>query len=285
MALLAAALIAAGCSSGSSPSSGTGSTSSAKSSTKAAAKKEPSPTQVVGAAYAKTIAKGGARMALTVTGADAGTGSGVIDFAHRATRLTMNSGGDTVEIRQLGLITYLRVAGQPLPDGKTWMRVDAAALAKSAGLSSSDLQSLTGAAGQSDPSSVLSYLQGVSSGAQKVGSDTIRGVKATHYRVTVDLLKVASRQPPAARKAMTRALTAAHLRTESTDVWTDDQGLVRRFRGPQPAAGAAKATPATVQLDLYDYGTTARVVAPPAAQTEDLAVMLQQLKALSGSGN
>ena len=70
-----------------------------------------------------------------------------------------------------------------LPGGRSWMRID---LAKAASQKGFDLAALGTNGPSQDPSQVLDYLRGAGR-ATKVGTETVRGIKTTHYRVTVDL--------------------------------------------------------------------------------------------------
>ena len=61
--------------------------------------------------------------------------------------------------------------------------------------------------GQSDPPQFLAYLETVSAGVTKVGTETMRGVDTTHYHATLDLAKAVDRAdvPPSLRDELSRS--------------------------------------------------------------------------------
>ncbi len=81
------------------------------------------------------------------------------------------------------------------------MRLDLARLERAQGI---DMNALT-STGRSDPTQMLSTLEGESDSIVTVGHDTVRGVATTHYRAVIDLGKVAgSANAVAARRRAPR---------------------------------------------------------------------------------
>jgi len=206
------------------------------------------------------------------------SGDGVTNFATGDSSLTMKyaaprvlSGG-AIEIRVVDGDGYMKMPeflGEIFGSDK-WFKMP-------------DLGGADGAVpglGQSDPSQFLAYLEGVSAGVKKVGSEPIRGVDTTHYSASIDL-----------RKAVARADAPESLRDDlknlfgnsdgpaaaiPADVWVDNDGLARRiklqldfgdFAGADAETGDLPTM--TISLDLYDFGVPVNVEAPPADEVTE----------------
>ncbi len=255
---------------------------------------KPSGRSVVLASVVKTAAARTARVAFEMSMSGLGSvsdvtanGDGAIDLGSGDSQLTMHFGGAMasfvpggIEARTVGGVAYVRlptIRGFELPAGKHWLEVDPSQLGgASAG-------SPLGLGGGSDPTKFLAYLEKVSNSVHEVGSDEIRGVETTHYRASLDLGKAVDRAnvPPALRDAAGALL--GQFGDVPVDVWVDAHGLLRRMRmeldlasflrgaGASGTSGVSGATPTvTVSLDLYDFGSPVRVVAPPADEVAPL---------------
>ncbi|HEY3961050.1 MAG TPA: hypothetical protein VGL84_00840 [Gaiellaceae bacterium] len=120
-----------------------------------------------------------------------------------------------------------------LPKGKTWIKIDTR---KAATFSGIDLNQLSA----NNPSEILSALEKTST-VTKAGTDTIGGIKATHYRVT------ANGQP--------------------ADVWVGpDNTLVRVTENVKVASATSSTT-----VDFSRYGEPVVVKVPKASQTVDIS--------------
>jgi hypothetical protein len=121
----------------------------------------------------------------------------------------------------------------------------------------------------------------------KVGSATVHGSSTTQYRVLVDIAKVIGILPKADQAAELKALKGANLKTLPIDVYIDGSGYVRRvviaLANLKVQAGTAPAS-IKVSIDLYDFGHSVNVTAPPASKTVDGAKLLAQLTAGLGGG-
>ncbi|HEX9380140.1 MAG TPA: hypothetical protein VF891_01470 [Gaiellaceae bacterium] len=135
--------------------------------------------------------------------------------------------------------------------------------------------------GQNDPGQMLDYLQGAGS-VEKIGSDTVRGLRTTKYRARIELGKVVEKIPEERRARMQHAIDVLHdigVNEIPMIVWVDDDDLVRRqtmdwtVKNPDDPSDRfhLKAT-----LELFDFGTKARVVVPPVAKTMSYAKFLKQ---------
>jgi hypothetical protein len=250
------------------------------------------------AASADATAKaGGARFELSVKQEVPGaaepvpiTASGVIDAAGRRALMTMDLsaladqlgavdlGDGRIEAVVDGLVVYMKASFLPdglLPPGKEWLRLDAAALAKRAGITAADLA----AVGGNDPLKLLDYLRGVSGTVDRVGEQELDGVSTTHYRANVDLRRSLKRLPPSVRtgaKPGIDRLVELAGPTLPVDVWVDDDGLVRRLEGTltmRPPGTTQKVT-TSYRLDLSEYGIEPDIQPPAKAKTVDLLSLL-----------
>src|SRR5512132_1293461 len=253
--LLALALVAAGCGSGSSLA-----------------------LDPVASAADRTLEKGTGRFdlqtafTLPLLGKSTLSGEGSFDNAKQAMDVTMNVQGggagmpSAVELRLLHTAMYMRLdelpAGGQLPKGKSWVKVDLERALKTLGV---DLANL--GVGQS-PTGVLAQLRG-STNTQKVGTETIDGVRTTHYRGTVDVQDALDQATAKERKALRRLLDEAKAHgidaTSTTfDVWVGDDGLVRRLTQQVGSVGQ-------VTMTFSHYGEPVQIAAPPAEETIDLS--------------
>jgi hypothetical protein len=195
--------------------------------------------------------------------------SGAEDFAHHAYDLVTTVESQRIDIRQVNQTMYERLPAalaQHLPGGKPWLAINLDALTKSAyGSSLSQLQS----SAQSDPSNLLSYLKGLSAnGAHLGGTATIRGVQTTEYDVSVDLNKVAAREPAAARAAVKAVIKQFGSSTFPMKVWVDSAHDVRQmsFQLAIPSSTGSGSSSVNATMQLYDFGAAVHVSAPPESQ-------------------
>jgi hypothetical protein len=113
-----------------------------------------------------------------------------------------------------------------------------------------------GPRGPNDPLWPLDALFGATGDAVQIGQETVRGVPATHYRVTVDLARADAALPagvsvPSGPYRSLRALPA--------EVWLDAAGLARRISvNSEPAAAEAVWS----IVELWDFGVAADITPP-----------------------
>jgi hypothetical protein len=243
----------------------------------------------VAQAASATTQAGGARMALVVrlagAGAPAGltvTASGFFNTSSRDGSMSMDvsglpasaarslAAGTHVDMVFKGTAFYMRspLLTSRLPGGKHWLKVDLSKLTGRLGLSAQQLTS-----GQSNPAQLLQYLK-ASGGVTRVGSDTIRGVPATHYRGSIDLRKL-----PAALGQNTKVdQLIAEIGSSAlpVDVWIDAHHLVRRMQmtfGVKPS-GATSPLNVAMTIDVFGFGPTPAVSAPAASDVYDVPANL-----------
>jgi hypothetical protein len=240
-----------------------------------------SPLEALTLVSAKTSEAQTAKLAFTVKTSGAGSqaqtvrAQGVADFTAKRFRMTMRVGGEKVDMVMIGTTMYMRMPGQELVPGKSWLKLDLVALSKAAG---TDLSSLTRGA-SNDPTQALALLKGVSSGIKEVGREQVRGADTTHYKATIDLRKAAERQGSGAKKQLEQVLEQAEAQSLPADVWIDDQGRLRKMqyalRMRVKGTGQQRSVAVSTTMELFDFGTTAKIGKPPASQVADFTELLQ----------
>jgi hypothetical protein len=232
----------------------------------------------VASAANRTLDKGTGRFdlqtafTLPLLGRATVSGEGSFDNAKQAMDVTLNVNGigagmpTSVELRLLQQAMYVQLDGLPaggqLPKGKSWVKVDLERALKKLGVDVANL-----GAGQS-PTGVLAQLRG-STNTQKVGTETVDGVRTTHYRGTVDVQDALDQATAKERKTLQRLLDEAKAHgvdaTSTTfDVWVGDDGLVRRLTQRVGSVGH-------LTMTFSDYGEPVHIEAPAADATVDLS--------------
>ncbi len=233
--------------------------------------------------------------------------SGVIDWEnHEASLAFDNPRMGVLQERVIGGSIYEKVPKKAIedmrnPSTRRWQEIDLGHLAKEQfGTSAPSVKDPLMQGGQS-PFSGLDYLRGVSTPVEKVGTQKVRGVRTTHYRMMAALLKVEANEPPRLKQSMSTARSS--LRSPGkvpVEVWLDKKGRVRREKitfkvpqAPQPGAKSSGSAPPapevtdvknTVVEDFYDFGTSVRVAPPPKDQIQNLTPIISRHKALAPAG-
>ena len=259
-ALLALALLAAGCGSGGSLA-----------------------LDPVASAAGRTLDKGTGRFDLQTTftlpllGRASVSGEGSFDNAKQAMDVTMNVKGvgtgmpGSVELRLLYPALYLRTdgllpMGGQLPNGKSWVKIDAERTLKNLGV---DLASARRPANRRQE-----YSRGCAVRRTRRRSARRRSTacprRTTAARSTLE--DALDRATAKERKALQRLLDGAKAQgvdaTSATfDVWVGDDGLVRRLTQTIGSVG-------NVTMTFSDYGEPVHIEAPPADETADLSGMV-----------
>jgi hypothetical protein len=152
--------------------------------------------------------------------------------------ISVDVGGNTTPVNAIfaGRTVYLRSAlfASTLPKGKSWIKIDTR---KSATFSGVDLKQLS----SNNPGDILAIIE-KSGNAKKIGTDTINGVDATHYQVTLGADKPA-------------------------DVWIGPgETLVRVTENVKVGSATS-----TTSIDFSKYGEPVSVKVPKASQTVDVS--------------
>lgn len=195
--------------------------------------------------YDSTVSAKTAKFSTTVKYTESGkpatmTGEGVVRFRPLAERVTMHVDGHEFQTIMVDGTVYFQVPGHG------WQQTD---VGQASG-------------GWSDPTQTLSYLEGVSSGVTKVGTDTIRGVPATEYKATIDMDKAAAKATAAQRKAIATAEKTMGTSTLPVEVWLDRQGRLVREHEAVTLTDDGQQVSTDTTIELYDYGTPVSISAP-----------------------
>lgn len=201
-------------------------------------------------------------------------GNGAVDMKNQRIRMSMSfpvPGFGSMQTDALfdGDALYMHLPealAQRIPLGKSWMKIDIAALAKSSGV---DMKQLTRGA-QGNPADLLQTLKAVGN-SRKIGSENIRGVATTHYRATIDPKKALDRIPDKqSASTLNQMLSTSGLRSIPIDVWIDRAGRVRRESMKFSAAG----TSMDMTVEFTRFGVAVDTTPPPADQVLDAGKLL-----------
>jgi hypothetical protein len=118
----------------------------------------------------------------------------------------------------------------------------------------------SGPRGPNDPLWPLDALFGASDDAVEIGPETVRGVPAARYRLTVDLARADAALPAGVSVPSGPYRWLSRLPAE---VWLDAAGLARRI-----SVNSEPAAPADAQVwsivELWDFGVAADITPPEA---------------------
>ncbi|MFF7606403.1 DUF1396 domain-containing protein [Streptomyces parvulus] len=185
-------------------------------------------------------------------------------------------GGQSAEIRLVDKAMYIGGGAEAAKemDGKSWMKFDLAAL----GAGGEELDQL-GSASQADknPATESTFLTGAKD-VEKVGTETVDGVKTTHYKGTVtiaDLEKTLADEDKATRDKRQKSLEQYEkmgLDKLTMDMWIDGDEHTKQFR----MRGDAAKGPLDMTITFLGFNEPVKVTAPPAKDTMDLAEMMKE---------
>lgn len=233
-------------------------------------------TTAVKAAFDKTASARSAHLSITEDIAAGGrtiraTGGGVVAFGSGDSDVTVNAGRQTIEERTLNGVLYAKIPSgerDVVPGKKQWIRLDLTKAARHGGSTGS---LVPGTPQLQDPNQSLRYLKGLS-GKQidKVGTENVHGVRTTHYKVRVDVGRLAGGSK--ARAAQLRKQFGSG--TVPLDIWLDQDGRLRQMRMDTPIKdpdqSSGHAGKLNMTLGLSHFGTHVKVTAPPSAQVADV---------------
>ncbi|MBM3677955.1 MAG: hypothetical protein FJW96_08745 [Actinobacteria bacterium] len=166
---------------------------------------------------------------------------------------------DGVMLREQG--RYVMYARSPafaanLPPGKEWMRFDLDAAARNQGIDFSGLVASQGTLGPLE--------HGIEK-TTKLETGEVAGVRATRYRVVLDVARAAAKVPAFGKQITAlEGATGIRLRQLKYDVWIDGDGLLRRVRFAIPLASEAARGSSTTTMTFTDFNQPVEVTAPPA---------------------
>jgi hypothetical protein len=235
-----------------------------------------SPAQAVRAAATSTAHEKSSKIEITTVatvGAQPVTikAGGAFDYANHTGQMSLQLPGGTlgtIEERIVGGVVYIEI-----PNAKGTFY-------------SLNLDDLVGTSfnTSTDPTSGLQALQGASSDVAKVGDETVRGAKTTHYKGTYDIKVALSKLSGAVKDALLRTFGSADLPPVPFDAYIDDQGRMRKLDQHLEITSNGQNIVTDTTLELYDFGTKVDVTAPPASQVKDGRPLLDALKGAGGTG-
>jgi hypothetical protein len=192
---------------------------------------------------------------------------GVLDFARRVGRATVTMIEGEANVVFAGDMTYFRLPAS-LHSQKPWIRIDRQDIEKFSGLENvSD-----------DPRGNLDLLDGVVGAVERVGEEDVRGVRTTHYRVTVDLGQAVKKASPDRRNAVQRQAALLGGGQLPMELWLDGKGRIARqtfaidlqkLQPPTSTPPANSAGTVRTLIEYYDFGVKVHAEPPPDAQVID----------------
>jgi len=163
--------------------------------------------------------------------------TGSMDYAHRRGEMVIRGKSDSAPEARAVLIGHDAYLGVAVGPKTYWLK-------QSADDPTGADSFVPGAAGMS-PERVLSELVKASTKVETLDREEIRGVATTHYRAHLDKSKP--------------GLGILEGEPGIVDAWIDEQQLPRRIRVPYGGERDA-----AVEFDLFDFGVSVDVAAPPA---------------------
>ena len=199
---------------------------------------------------------------------------GVVDFTNHLSSMNLKVNGLSITAVSDGTAVYEKLPAEAgLPQGKPWVKLTFADLGKLSGIEGAD--SLV--KGQNDPSATLSYLRGAGE-VTKVGTETVRGEKTTHYHAVVSYEQAAAHGPASQAEALRSIAKVLGTPTQPLDVWLDADGRVRRqsekidlSQAKLSTANAALPKTVSTVAEFYDFGTSVNVTIPPANEVSNFS--------------
>lgn len=159
----------------------------------------------------------------------------------------------------LGDTFYAKVPQQfsQLTGGKPWLKFSVSQASKQSGVN------LDGLIKRADPAQQTKILTG-SNDAKRVGTESIDGVKTTHYQGTVTP-EEAGKLDPKAQEAFKRFYENSGAHKVTFDLWVGKDNLPRKL---VTRVTADKGTGASTMI-FSDYNKSFSVSAPPASEVTD----------------
>lgn len=181
-------------------------------------------------------------MDLTIAG-QAMTAQGEVDYSGNTPAMAMTlsggmAGGEGMELRLLDDIMYVKMPGA----GGKFLAMD---LTDEANLP----PGMGGMLDQLDPNKTFAEFSKGLTAVSLLGEEEVDGVATRHYRLTIDPAKVESLRDPAIAGAMPKSL--------QTEVWLDDDNLMRQMKLDIPNSGGI-----TARMSGYGEPVTIEKPAP-----------------------
>ncbi|WP_156726495.1 LolA-like protein [Streptomyces apocyni] len=252
-------------------------------------------TEVLTAAYEKTAGAKSAKIDLSVEMPDGIEGggemklSGVMGWDPTVMDVTMTGSAlesapeapDQIRMLWRDNVMYMDMgeAASADMDGKRWMKLDLAAMAKESGDEDLTKQMTNGLDDMNqDPAQQLAMLL-ESPNLKHVGPQKVDGVQTQHYKGTLTVSEMMESNDSLGmldkkeRKELLDTIEEAGIEGYDTEVWVNEDGYpVRMDVGMESPEGTVSIT-----AKYSDYGTGATVKTPPASDTVDLFKKLKEI--------
>ncbi|MEU6576024.1 LppX_LprAFG lipoprotein [Streptomyces sp. NPDC046805] len=178
-----------------------------------------------------------------------------------------------VELRMVDKVMYIGGSPQMAAQmhGKKWLKFDMSALGKG-----TDANQFGAGQANDNPAAQATFLSGAKD-VKKVGTETVEGVKTTHYQGTVTLdqlrssLKGGDKAVREQREKSIAQFEKLGVNKMNMDMWIDGGDHAKQFR----MQGAADKGPLDMTITFLDVNKPVTVTAPPAKETTDLAAMMK----------
>ena len=115
-----------------------------------------------------------------------------------------------------------------------------------------------------NPANLLAMLRGIAD-VEEIGTDTVRGKKATHYTGRINMSKAIGAAPSADKKQVSSVFE--NLSKEfPVDVWVDEQGRTVKLS----TNGGSSENNFSFSLEFFDFGADLNISAPPSGDVGSL---------------
>ncbi len=173
-----------------------------------------------------------------------------------------------IEMRQIGDTVYLKFPFfTALMGAETeWVSMPAE--------EGSDLAEMGSEAAPSNPSSFLEAFSKAEGTVEELGTEEIRGISTTHFRVPS---RRAGRKPSRPRSSPELEGRAGCPRVVPPDLWVDGDGLVQRMAitGEETDDATGTTGVMTMIFDFFDFGQSVTIEPPPADQVTSMEELEQ----------
>lgn len=187
-----------------------------------------------------------------------------------AISMDMDAGGQgQMSMVLLDGVLYMKLPAGLAPSGKPWVKIDSKD--KSNPMAQA-LGSLTDQMRQNaDPRLALEQFEQAGTIESTEQAD-LNGEQTTHYKITVDVQKLAENQKDATLKQAMQEAIKSGLKDFPVELWVNGDGLPVRMsiEMPTPDPTSGKAVPVKVQVDYTKWGEPVTIEAPPADQVGEI---------------
>ncbi len=172
-----------------------------------------------------------------------------------------------LEVRQVGDVAYMRFPffSTFLGAETEWLRMPASEAGDAAGG--------FGGAAPTNPGDFLSGFEGADATVEELGTESVRGVTTTHFRITFDTEALLEQATPEQRAEL-EAQGPLPQGEFPMDIWIGDDGFVYRYVVEFDGA-AVDAQPGegfeymTMTFEMYDYNTPVDIAEPDPSNVTD----------------